>query len=38
MYVNVFNPNGNIPRKVVNLVVPERAMIVARLRKILTGA
>ena len=31
-YVNILNPNGAIPTYVVNKVVPERALVVSRLR------
>ena len=34
-YVNILDPNGSIPRSVVNFLVPDRAMVVARLRKLL---
>lgn len=32
-YVNILDPNGNIPRSIVNALVPDRAMIIARMRK-----
>jgi hypothetical protein len=34
-YVNILNPNGSIPKSIVRATVPERAMIVSRLRRCL---
>lgn len=36
-YVNVLNPNGMIPKSIVNVKVPERALTVARLRQCVEG-
>ena len=36
-YVNILNPNGNIPKTVVNYLVPDRALIIARLRRCITS-
>ena len=33
VYVNILDPNGRIPTAVVNVLVPDRAMVIARLRK-----
>ena len=35
--VNMLDPNGYIPKTVVNILVPERAMYVARVRKCVTA-
>ena len=31
-YVNILDPNGRVPKKVVNMKGPDRALIIARLR------
>lgn len=33
-YVNMLNPNGYIPKSVVNKLVPDRALFIARVRKV----